>query len=114
MEPKLHHFFRVLPDEMTYHKDRFFVAEGAKVTMVKFVGAYHGDQILTNEVEVIARGVELGKVARFLVRCGDQETDLVMDLETCRYEAERNIKTKLGDVELLFDADFTIEQKEAA
>ncbi|WDS62138.1 hypothetical protein [Pseudomonas phage D6] len=114
METKLHHLFRVLPDEMTYHKDRFFVNEGAQVTMVKFVGAYHGENILTNEVDVIARGVELGKVARFLVRCGDQEADLVMDLVTCRYEADRNIKTKLGDVELLFDADFAIEQKEAA
>lgn len=114
MEARLHHLFRVLPDEMTYHRDRFFVTEGAQVTSVKFVGAYHGENILTTEVEVIPRSIEHGKVARFVVRCGDQETDLVMDLETCRYEANQNIKTKLGDVELLFDADFTMVQKEAA
>ncbi|MNC20169.1 hypothetical protein D3C87_1331930 [compost metagenome] len=112
MDTKLQHVFSVQPDEMTYHKDRF-LKEGHCV-MVKFLGAYHDDHILTNEIEVISRGVELGKVARFVVRSGNQETDLVMDLETCRYEATSNIKTKLGDVTLLFAAEFTMEEKEAA
>jgi hypothetical protein len=106
MDTKLQHVFRVQPEEMTYHKDRF-LTEGTCV-MVKFLGAFHGDHILTNEIEVISRGVELGKVARFLVRSGEQETDLIMDLQTCRYEATSNIKTKLGDVELLFAAEFTM------
>ncbi|MCY1454194.1 hypothetical protein D9M71_712430 [compost metagenome] len=105
--------FKVYPEEMTYHKDRFLQNE-AGCEVVTFVGAFHGDTVLTNEIEVIARGVEVGKVARFLVRCGDQETHLDMDLTTCRYEAESNIKTKLGDVVLEFTAHYRVEQKEAA
>lgn len=96
--------FNVDPAEMYYLKGRF-LTEG-KCEMVRFVGAFHGENILTNEIEVICRGNELGKVARFLVRCGGQETHLDMDLETCRFEAESNIKTKNGDVTLVFEASY--------
>jgi hypothetical protein len=113
METFARHDFNVYPEEMTYHKDRFLQKE-AGCAVVTFVGAFHGDTILTNEIEVISRGVEPGKIARFMVRCGDQVTHLDMDLVTCRYEAESNIKTKLGDVVLVFTAHYTNEEKEAA
>lgn len=100
--------FSVDPGEMIYHKDRF-LAEG-KCSMVRFVGAFHGDNVLTNEVEVICRGNDLGKIARFVVRYGDEESHLTMDLETCRYEAECNIQTKLGDVVIVFEATYQIEE----
>uniref|UniRef100_A0AB39CC57 Uncharacterized protein n=1 Tax=Pseudomonas phage RVTF4 TaxID=3236931 RepID=A0AB39CC57_9VIRU len=100
--------FNIDPSEMIYHKDRF-LTEG-KCEMVRFVGAFHGEYILTNEIEVVCRGNELGKIARFVVRSGDQEVDLVMDLETCRYEAEGNIKTKLNDVVLVFEAQYKAEE----
>lgn len=100
--------FGIDPSEMTYHKDRFLTS--GRCERVNFVGAFHGDSVLTTEIEVVSRGVELGKVARFLIRCGDQETHLEMNLETCRYEAETNIKTKLGDVELVFEVQYEPEE----
>ena len=103
--------FSIDPSEMYYHRDRF-LTEG-RCVMVRFVGAFHGDSILTNEIEVVSRGVELGRVARFLVRCGDQETHLDMDLTTCRYEADKNIKTKNGDVELVFEIEYAPEEVSA-
>ena len=103
--------FDVYPDEMTYHKDRF-LHPSRKCELVRFVGAFHSDHVLTTEVEVICRGNEPGKVARFLVRYGDQEADLIMDLETCRYSASVNIKTKLVDVILVFRAEYREAPKE--
>lgn len=100
--------FSIDPSEMTYHKDRFLTS--GRCERVNFVGAFRGDSILTTEIEVVSRGVELGKVARFLVRSGSQETHLDMNLETCRYEAESNIKTKQDDVELVFEVVYVPEE----
>lgn len=92
---------KIDPNELTYHKDRFL--KYGKCEHVTYIGAFRGDNVLTNEIDVVTRGVEPGKIARFLVRYGEQETHLDMDLVTCRYEAEKNIKTKHDDIVLVFE-----------
>lgn len=99
------HDFQIAVDDMAYTKERF-LTEGRKCATVRFVGAFHGDNILTNEITVECHGIYPGDKALYVVSNGKQSSALHFDLTTCRFDAEHNLKSINGNVQLVFTAEY--------
>lgn len=96
--------FSIDPTEMTYHRDRYLEPEHQCET-VRFVGAFHGDNVLTNEIQVECRGIYKGESAWYVLRYKDQISDVFFNLRTCQYNTETNL-VLVNPITLVFKAEY--------
>lgn len=96
--------FAIDPTEMVYHRDRYLEV-GQYCETVRFVGAFHGENILTTEIAVECHGIYKGESAWYTLRYKDQTADLFFNLKTCQYNTENNLVLD-QPITLVFKAEY--------
>lgn len=92
--------FTVDPSEMAYDKSHF-VPEGFECVGVAFTGMVNTTETPVNVMQAIN---EEDGILRFIVGIPGQDTVLGFNLETCRLEADANLRVPDESVKLSFIA----------